>query len=221
MGFSHESQVRLRDWLMRLDWASVAAAGKRAPRGRGFFVTLTFADVVSFDYAKRCLFAFRRRLEREYAGVSAVWKLEVQRRGAPHFHLLLCLPVVIEWAGLAAWIRAAWRDVSGARVIDVQAVNRAGGVGRLMGYMVKYMGKRWAASVATGRVWGLWNSESLPWGDGVAIYLDRAATARLFDRVRAHYAGVSSFLAERLPADGGFTLMGDPYQLVKLLGLSP
>lgn len=42
--------------------------------------------------------AFRRSHERAWGTTSAAWKLEHQRRGAPHFHLYVAVPV-----GMTSW----------------------------------------------------------------------------------------------------------------------
>lgn len=57
----------------------------------GFFVTLTYHDSwPSPKAAKRELRSFIKRLER-WTGQAwgIIWKLEPQKRGAPHFHLIL------------------------------------------------------------------------------------------------------------------------------------
>lgn len=57
--------------------------------------------------------ALRRRWEREYGDQSwsAVWKLEFQDRGAPHFHIGVRLPDDIEHRDLRRWVSTAWHEV--------------------------------------------------------------------------------------------------------------
>ena len=56
-------------------------------------VTLTYPAEWSNDglRVKKDLWAFRKRLLRKWPGIGGVWFLEFQRRGAPHFHLMLSL----------------------------------------------------------------------------------------------------------------------------------
>lgn len=56
-----------------------------------FFVTLTYPKVwpKSGDKIKRDLDVFIKRWRRRYGRSFCVWKLEEQKRGAPHYHLLI------------------------------------------------------------------------------------------------------------------------------------
>ena len=75
------------------DWEAVA------PRGR---------DV------KRHLENWRKRFEREWAEkLYFIWKLEFQRRGAPHFHLWTAPPTAAGKSGLTfrQWCSHAWAEV--------------------------------------------------------------------------------------------------------------
>ncbi|MFZ0324427.1 MAG: hypothetical protein WAN48_09885 [Actinomycetes bacterium] len=55
--------------------------------------------------------AFRRRWEREYGTWSALWKLEFQRRGAPHFHQGVQLPDGVRLVDLQRWCAKNWHEV--------------------------------------------------------------------------------------------------------------
>jgi hypothetical protein len=80
-GFSRESRKRMFDALKQIDW-------DRA--GLPLFVSLTYAQVwPEGRVVKRHLKAFWRRLRANHAGVSCMWRVELQERGAPHFHLLV------------------------------------------------------------------------------------------------------------------------------------
>jgi hypothetical protein len=78
----------------------------------GLFITLTypskFPDGVK---AKRDLHTFLKRLKRAHPGAAGLWKLEPQKRGAPHFHLIvLGVPFVDH-----VWVATAWFEVVGSR----------------------------------------------------------------------------------------------------------
>lgn len=104
----------------------------------GVFVTLTYGKVYPsrFKRWKAQLKAFRAALERLYGHLGVVWKLEPQRRGAPHFHLLVFFRQKPDVAGLREFVRRAWsRIVDPCRVpmkpgekrarIDPEGVGRA------------------------------------------------------------------------------------------------
>lgn len=120
---------------------------------------------------KRHLDTFGKRLLRRYPTAYAEWKLEPQRRGAPHFHLLV-------WLGFRpsddvhqehmAWLSQAWAEVVNhpdpheytkhlRHGSDSQRVE--GGRAAVMSYVSKYVGKPITGGLALqwrnpGRWWG-------------------------------------------------------------------
>jgi hypothetical protein len=80
--------------------------------GNAVFVTLTYpAEFPAPDEAKKHLRAFLERIRRkcEENAVSGVWRLELQERGAPHFHLILFgLPYISKET-----IRGWWSEIIG------------------------------------------------------------------------------------------------------------
>jgi hypothetical protein len=130
--------------------------------GRGLlFVTLTYprAWPGSWSTWKRDLDAMLKRFRRKFPAFGAVWKLEPQKRGAPHFHLLAVgVPFIAK-----AWLSEAWYDVVGSRDprhlaagTQVQLARSHRGV---VSYAAKYTAKAqllppsWQAGV--GRWWGV------------------------------------------------------------------
>lgn len=180
-GFSEDSRRRLRDRLHAL----------RRDAG-GLFVTLTYHESAPDpEEAKADLEAFWKRLRRRFPSISAVWKMEPQDRGEPHFHLMIFgvefLPV--------QWLSQAWHDVTG----EDSDAHEAGGVdlepflnedGKLQGYMSKYMGEEYDHWPGTeegdpwhtpGRWWGVLSRENLPMAgwDDAAVYVDEADATKL------------------------------------------
>ena len=139
-----------------------------------FFVTLTYHKAWPKDRhgRKAHLDAFRKRLERHYGAFAAVWRLEFQRRGAPHYHLLVWLPVVSASAGIGTLReRVAWHWNAVADPENVQHWQAGTSVEvprswrGVNSYAAKYMGKleqlqEGASSV--GRFWGVWRRGMLP-----------------------------------------------------------
>lgn len=56
---------------------------------------------------KQHLNSLWKRIERKFKGVSGMWKLEPQKRGAPHFHLLVWGESRIDWQ----WLAVAWAEI--------------------------------------------------------------------------------------------------------------
>lgn len=77
-GFSYASRRRMRHFLMTMDLP-----------GRFLYnVTFTLPTTDIDDEQERAIFA-RWSSDAVHAGWSAVWRLQVQRRGARHWHLLI------------------------------------------------------------------------------------------------------------------------------------
>jgi hypothetical protein len=97
-----------------LDYSPLVESG-RIPA----MVTLTYPgdwEVVASDGAsvKRHMVLWRKRFQREYGEPARyVWKLEFQRRGAPHIHLWMAPPMSPGRSGrsFAHWLSEAWAQV--------------------------------------------------------------------------------------------------------------
>lgn len=176
--FSYKSRQR----LMR----KIAMIDSRAA-GLPVFLTVTYPEEWSSDWEdwKRHLHNFRRDLVRRYLGVWGVWKMEFQKRGAPHFHLMLWgLPEIkgtehvregkLCWRVLPGhscesdlevfnWLNETWFRVVGsqdakhlAAGINLEPVQSWRGV---TSYVSKYLGKTAGGEFVpvefTGRFWGV------------------------------------------------------------------
>lgn len=180
-GFSAKSRLRMLRFMARLRMKGVRAT----------FMTLTFRGYPSNAEAKRCLHAFVAVLSRSYPQASAVWRMEYQKRGSVHFHLLVFNLPYWDWKE----ILATWKRITGQAVarIDVRLVKSRRGV---MFYVSKYIakvakgigktffifapylhaGRKWRK----GRFWGYHNKKLLPVGELVTgVLTDRKAIKRL------------------------------------------
>lgn len=104
--------------LAELDYEPLYEEARRTG-GKLAMVTLTLpTDWERFapgpDAVQRYLAAFRRRWERAVGPAIAIWKLEFQRRGAPHIHLLMACPPVVDDEPFAAWLSRRWYEVVGS-----------------------------------------------------------------------------------------------------------
>ena len=94
-GWSRKSRTNMVRSLCELDYSPLFDGPDFRPLA---MITLTYPGdwltvAPNGKEAKRHLAAFRRRYERAWGEpLAAVWKLEFQRRGAPHYHLLMRPP---------------------------------------------------------------------------------------------------------------------------------
>jgi len=152
-GFSKASRRRLLRFLHTID---------RERAGLPLFVTLTYPGTWPGKPAKwkRDLRSWLGRLRRALPEAWCVWRLEPQRRGAPHYHLL-----VFGIASLSIeWLSRTWFEVVGSGDLrhlragtQVQYVRSWH---RVVGYAAKYLAKEpkelpveWRRGV--GRWWGI------------------------------------------------------------------
>lgn len=137
--WSYKSRAQMTRSLASLDYSDWCRAD-----GSLAMVTLTLPgdwkpiapDGRTF---KKLVRKFEHRFRRAVGPWRLLWKLEFQRRGAPHFHGLMRVPAMVEadggygkgygpnekngWAGISetfeTWLARSWADVCGAsREID-------------------------------------------------------------------------------------------------------
>lgn len=185
-GFSKGSRRRLMLTLGKIKQAILPT-----------FVTLTYpADWPSSPREwKRHLDVFQKRLRRRFPQCSGIWKLEPQRRGAPHFHLLIWSADFVQ---LLRWCSQAWYEVvdSGDEKhlragVRVESIRSWRGV---KSYAAKYLGKvvtradesddnPWAFP---GRWWGMFGVNSIPWAEKITALLPRAEAIILIRTMRKY-----------------------------------
>lgn len=157
-GFSPDARRRLLVRLNSLD--------RQALPCLPIFVTLTYPGQFSPDPKtwKRDLDVFLKRLQRQYPDATGFWKLEPQKRGAPHYHLLVFGVAFID----KDWTSSAWYDVVGSGDVRhleagtrVERVHSWNGVNA---YAAKYLGKTEALEnfpEFVGRWWGMFGRDRL------------------------------------------------------------
>lgn len=110
--WSRKSRARMVRTIASLDLSGWSDDG-----GTLAMVTLTLPgawEVVAPDGKafKRHVERFRRRWVRATGTPwRALWKLEFQRRGAPHMHLLMRVPVFVKGQRFEDWLSSTWADV--------------------------------------------------------------------------------------------------------------
>lgn len=131
------------------------------------------------------------RLQRRYPQWSAVWRMEAQKRGSPHFHILAFnLPYIPQKDLVKMWSACTREELS---IVDIRAVrNRK----HAMAYISKYIGKvekpeaepepeektllengSYLHGDLTGRVWGYVNKAQLPFAEVKSMLIDDAELA--------------------------------------------
>ncbi len=82
--------------------------------------------------ARRLVDAWRKRFERDWGvPLVGIWKREFQRRGAPHWHILMVPPTGTLDGGetFAAWLSRSWSEVVGHPDPEERALHRLAGTG--------------------------------------------------------------------------------------------
>jgi len=163
-GFSPQSRSRLMEKFARF---------KRPAHTS--FVTLTYgADFPMPDEAKGHLRAFLERIRRRGGceKASGVWRIELQDRGAPHFHILFFdLPYIRKETVQEMWAEIIKQERPFTRIEAVRSWNG------IMSYCSKYIAKPQEPVSREGddgfiyltylhdmgRVWGIFNKHNLPY----------------------------------------------------------
>lgn len=157
--FSRASQQRLRVLL--------ASINRDKAQYLPLLLTLTYPSEWSpapTDW-KRDLDTFSKRLAREYPAAAAVWVLEFQKRGAPHFHLLVFGVARIDYR----WLGRAWYEIVGSgdekHLRAGTRVEQARKWNALQAYVSKYVSKNESKDLpvpdGVGRWWGVLGRSNL------------------------------------------------------------
>ena len=128
--WSRKSRSAMRRTFAELDYSPLVEAG-RVPA----MVTLTYPgdwEIVAPDGArvKRHMVLWRKRFQREYVEQARyIWKLEFQRRGAPHIHLWMTPPMSSgrSGQGFAQWLSETWAQVVDHPDVEQKARHRLAG----------------------------------------------------------------------------------------------
>lgn len=168
------------------------------------FVTLTYpGDDYSHNSKtwKRDLDTLFKRMKRKFPLSSAIWKLEPQKRGAPHFHLLVWGvndDRVMADLHLMQWLPAVWHTIVGssqaAHLVRGVLVKSVWSWGGIQSYLSKYMSKLPEGELSSdweypGRWWGVFSSANIPWGTCIKIPLP-LAESKIMIRYLRKYAGI-------------------------------
>lgn len=188
------------------------------------FITLTYPE--SFPDArssKKHLSMFFKRLRRAFPGIGLIWKLEPQKRGAPHYHILAW---GVDLDQVQAFVPGAWFDIAGggdpkhlkwhrgefdnSHCVQ-QVYNRKG----VMAYAAKYLGKTFEVEgwQSVGRFWGVINRNNIPFGELVYQEVTRKKALELL-RYGKRFIGLKKHNKKSL------NIFCDADQWIKKIGLT-
>lgn len=169
-GFTKGSRQRLMRTMSTIDQYKII--------GTPLFLTLTYPAVYSLDPLqwKIDLDTFAKRLIRKYPEIVIIWRMEFQKRGAPHYHCMLlnCSKTRNYWMpkDMVPFLNTAWFESVGsgnadhfAAGINVQPIKS---FRHLISYVSKYISKYEEKEIdviypdGVGRFWGIINREYMP-----------------------------------------------------------
>lgn len=165
------------------------------------FVVLTYPNEFPTARAsKKHMKAFWLRLKREFSGHGLIWKLEPQKRGAPHIHILLwgC-----DLEAMRDFIPGAWYAIAGGGDIrhlawhkglcgngNIHCVQKVRSWRGVWAYAAKYLGKTFEINSweSAGRYWGVINPGNIPFGEMRSIQMGYKEAVRIqrYQRRAAH-----------------------------------
>lgn len=179
--FSRKSRRRMIDLMSRMELEGVRAT----------FITLTFHYTHEPEETKAAFKRFLAYIAYHYPQSSGFWRLELQQRGTPHYHLIMFgLPYWKHKDMRRVWMRCTREDKSGVRV------NLLRGTKQAMYYVSKYVAKMPDEDASTlfidapyqqneantwkGRFWGVINVEALPLAPRLVGVVNDAEMAHYF-----------------------------------------
>ena len=173
-GFSAAARKRMLEMLNQLVFERIT------------FVTLTYPKEWNPDghEYKKHLRRFRARMERKYPKIRVLWRLEFQKRGAPHFHLLLFdAPFLCKFCLSYDWYKSVGSNDRKhlKHGTNVRGVASQGENGKIISYVAKYAAKPLDNQAVkddswTGRYYGRWNIET---PDPIEITIDIRSAVRV------------------------------------------
>lgn len=188
--WSSRSRLNMVETMASLDWGPVLEPGR--PGWRPAMVTLTLprdwlAVAPDGPAFKRLLDRLRRRWDRRWGDVAWVWKLEFQRRGAPHVHLYLA---VGPGRDFAEWLSLAWTcAVFGLRVKR--------GEGESWGELVARVRGRYGDAVGD----HLQAGTGIDWAEGIRASDPKRLAVYFLKRATGHNVGARKEYQHRVPAE--------------------
>ena len=167
IGASRNSLRRKRRFLASID--------SRKRKYSRLFLTLTLptdfevgeteeAMQTAWAEAQRHLLKWKTKVVKRFGPFGCMWTKEPQRRGVPHYHLLLYLPDGVSIKEFKRFARKSWLTVVAGDEPSASFRRRAfeGGVVKSWEAVVRYMAKAPKFKGSRGRTWSVWNHSLIP-----------------------------------------------------------
>lgn len=226
LGFSKSSQRNFRETLMRLNLLPFFGEGKDANSNNGFFITLDWP--VGSEWTAETLYTdlerIYKKLNSDYGNrfLGAVWKKELKENGTPHVHIIALFNEHLLVPEMQVWAKDLWAEIVGVREkygVDVRPLY--GNPSQLVNYLLKpYIAGRGAYSI--GRVWGKWNSRTLPFVEPEILGLSREDYPVFLERLRSTpQAKYCKMIRSFTPEWHGGRVLGNGDELKELLSGLP
>jgi hypothetical protein len=164
--FSRASRRRLFQFFNSIDFEK---------NGLPLFLHLTYPGEYPEDPLKwkRDLKVFLERLRRSYPDAHGVWRIEPQKRGAPHYHIMLFGHAICKYLSTypgKLWLSKVWYEVVGSgdkkHLLAGTTVEQIRNFRHAMYYVSKYCakvekgGKKEIFDYPIGRYWGVFNRKA-------------------------------------------------------------
>lgn len=189
--------------------------------GEVYFLTLTFGRQFPDAFeGKQFLQRFLKRFFRKYPKMLVVWRLEFQKRGAVHFHLILVSAKSLNPTLLKIWCQKFWHSLlkktdywQGLATAQYSCnLKVASGKNAARAYITKYAAKGDIDCAEVGRRWGICGDQES---------CTKKISTRLSDREqRIFFEDVSQILSEEQKwylENNGFTYL-EYWQVTKVGG---
>lgn len=170
------------------------------------FVTLTYPESFPVDSKvyKEHLRRFGIYLERAYPRAAFIWRLEFQKRGAPHYHLLVYGISSQQLKPFRAWLSNEWYQIVGSgdekHLRAGTQAKRLQSYRRVVGYVSKAVGKvspsrmvsgeltkdSQATLAYVGRWWGVMGARRLPWASKLSLVVMERVACELIRYMRRY-----------------------------------
>jgi hypothetical protein len=174
-GFSPEAARRLRSWFMT----------QKVDGSKLWAVTLTSHANFSPDEWRAVMKRFRNSVV--FNGWAGVWRVELQRRKAPHAHVAFWLPPSVTLADVSAlWLQSTGEEHDlAAREHAVEGREIPADETGWAVYMGLHNGKHKEAQLGwKGKQWGIWNREAFSERKAVELVLSAREHALLLRILR-------------------------------------
>lgn len=186
--WSARSRLRMVETMASLDWGPVVAPDREG--WRPAMVTLTLpgdwlAVAPDGPAFKALMRRFRGRWDRRWGTASWVWKLEFQRRGAPHLHIYSACGSELAFR---EWVSLAWT----ASIFGIRPRRREG---ERWDELVTRIETTYGEEVRKSLVAGA----GIDWGEGIRASDPKRLAVYFLKRATGHNLGVDKEYQHRVP----------------------